>query len=271
MMRHVLAGDNLGLGTSRSIEIGRGWEHVFCTDQLLHLHSVSVKEVNFLFPLYLYDADHRQQSLLHNGKRGRSANLSREFVGACATAWSMKFEPGPNGDLKRTFGAEDVFHYIYAILHSPTYRARFAGFLKADFARVPLTRRPALVRRLCELGRRLVLTHLMRDRVPAIARYPEKGESRVDAIRYSEPGEVAPEGRIWINKEQYFDRVPPAVWGFTVGGYQVCRKWLTDRKGRRLSNDELTHFQAVVAALSETIRLSAEVDAAIKKCGGFPL
>ncbi len=271
VMRHMLAGPNIGLGTSRSIEIGRGWEHVFCTDQVLHLHGVSVKEINYLFPLYLYDADKGQQSLFYNGERGRWANLSTEFVRACEKAWSMRFEAGPTGDLKRTFGAEDVFHYIYAVLHSPTYRTRYAGFLRADFARVPITRRPALFRALCRLGRRLVDTHLMRVRLPAVTRYPVKGDSEVEAVRYSEPGEVAKEGRIWINKKQYFDRVPPRVWGHVIGGYQVCRKWLNDRKGQQLSYDDLTRFQAVVAAISETIRLSGEVDAAIKKSGGFPV
>jgi predicted helicase len=42
----------------------------------------------------------------------------------------MMFLPEGLGDLKKTFGPEDVFHYIYAVLHSPTYRGRYADFLK---------------------------------------------------------------------------------------------------------------------------------------------
>jgi Type ISP C-terminal specificity domain len=65
--------------------------------------------------------------------------------------------------------------------------------------------------------------------------------------------------------------VPPGVWAFHVGGYQVCQKWLKDRKGRQLTYDDLTHYRHIVSALSETIRLMAEIDEAIENCGGWPI
>jgi len=64
---------------------------------------------------------------------------------------------------------------------------------------------------------------------------------------------------------QYFEGVPPEVWNFHIGGYQVCEKWLKDRRGRTLSFDDLTHYQKIITALKETIRLMAEIDAAIPK------
>jgi len=70
-------------------------------------------------------------------------------------------------------------------------------------------------------------------------------------------------GRVYINKEQYFDGVPKNVWEFHIGGYQVCEKWLKDRKGRQLSNDDINHYQKIVVALNETIRLMKEIDDAI--------
>ena len=104
----------------------------------------------------------------------------------------------------------------------------------------------------------------------SIPTYPEGGTNIVEAIRYTEPfADVA--GRVWINKTQYFEGVAPAVWEFMVGGYQVCQKWLKDRKGRTLFYDDLAHYQKICAALSETIRLMTAIDKAIEERGGFPI
>ncbi len=91
-------------------------------------------------------------------------------------------------------------------------------------------------------------------------------------MRYSAPGEGgSDQGRVWINHEQYFEAVPPEVWNFHVGGYQVCQKWLKDRKGRKLTYDDLTHYQHIVSALNETIRLMLDIDAVIEAHGGWPI
>ncbi len=111
----------------------------------------------------------------------------------------------------------------------------------------------------------------MEQKAPAITRYPVKGDDTVEKVRYTAPGEGGEQGRVWINATQYFEGVPPEVWEFHVGGYQVCEKWLKDRKGRTLSYDDLTHYQQTVAALAETIRLMAAIDEAIEDHGGWPL
>ena len=76
--------------------------------------------------------------------------------------------------------------------------------------------------------------------------------------------------RVSINKTQYFEGVPLEVWNFHVGGYQVCEKWLKDRKGRNLTFDYIAHYQKIVVALKETIRLMKEIDEVIDKYGGWP-
>jgi hypothetical protein len=73
---------------------------------------------------------------------------------------------------------------------------------------------------------------------------------------------------VYISKTQYFEGVPKDVWEFHIGGYQVCEKWLKDRKGRQLSNDDLMHYQKIIVALKETIRLMREIDDLIP---GWPL
>jgi hypothetical protein len=55
-----------------------------------------------------------------------------------------------------------------------------------------------------------------------------------------------------------------------IGGYQVCAKWLKDRKGRVLSAADITHYHRIVTALHETIRLMAETDRTIDAHGGWP-
>jgi predicted helicase len=271
VMRHMLAGKNLALATTRSIEIGRGWEHVLCTKDLLQLHTVSLKEVNYLFPLYLYEgglwSDHSPTSTSIK----RSANLSTSFIEDAKARLDMTWVEDGKGDRQQTFGPEDVFSYLYAVFHSPTYRERYAEFLKIDFPRLPLTSNADLFRALCALGDELVRLHLLEGQIPAMTSYPVKGDDLVDTVQYTPPVPEKEPGRVWINKTQCFVGVPPEVWEFHVGGYQVCQKWLKDRKGRPLTHAEKEHYQKIITALAETIRLMAAIDEAIEEHGGWPI
>ena len=111
--------------------------------------------------------------------------------------------------------------------------------------------------------------------IPEYLRKIEKvlltGNATVEAVRYTEPGQGCDAGRVWINKTQYFEGVPPEIWTFHVGGYQVCQKWLKDRKGRQLTYDDITHYQRICAVLGKTIHLMAEIDRFIDAHGGWPL
>ncbi|RMF81964.1 MAG: hypothetical protein D6737_03365 [Chloroflexi bacterium] len=172
-------------------------------------------------------------------------------------------ESGPRGEV---FTPEDVFHYAYAVFHCPTYRERYAEFLKIDFPRLPLTSDVALFRALCEQGAALVDLHLMRS--PALAqlmtRFPVEGDNTVAARggypKYTPPPDDGNDGRVYINKTQYFEGVPPDVWDFHIGGYQVLSKWLKDRRGRVLDYQDLQHYQRIVVALHETMRIMQVID-----------
>jgi hypothetical protein len=219
------------------------------------------------------------------GTDGRVPNLDPRFVAEMEQKLGLKFVPEQPEAVSRkpsadsSFGPEDVFDYIYAIFHSPTYRKRYAEFLKNDFPRVPLTSDPKLFWKLVALGRELVALHLLESLEVDFLEttYPKKGSDVVENVRYVEPGvllaTVEPgahhsaksKGRVYVNSEQYFDGVKPEWWGFHIGGYQVLQKWLKDRKGRRLSNEDIVHYQRVVVAIKETIRLMFEIDKAIPK------
>ncbi|MGI9106563.1 MAG: type ISP restriction/modification enzyme, partial [Pyrinomonadaceae bacterium] len=215
----------------------------------------------------LFDADEPTDA-----PGGRRPNLAPEFVAELEQRLKMSFTSDGTGDLARTFGPEDVFAYMYAVFHSPTYRSRYSEFLKIDFPRLPLTSQAPLFRRLCAHGARLVALHLLEERAPALASFPIGGTNIVEQVRYTAPGEGGTsEGRVYVNREQYFANVAPEVWNFHVGGYQVANKWLKDRKGRTLAYDDLAHYGQTLAALAETIRLMSAIDADVAAHGGWPL
>jgi len=271
VMYHMLHGQNCAMHLCRQISL-QNWAHIFATNLITDDCYVSNKtsERGYILPLYLYPSESLNADLLADTSVIRKPNLSAKFIEDFAARLNMKFIPDGKGDRKKTFGPEDIFNYIYAVFHSPTYRNRYAEFLKMDFPRLPLTSNPELFRNLCSLGDELVLLHLMEKQGNKITSYPVAGDSAVETVRYTEPQNDT-KGRVWINTTQYFEDVPKNVWEFHVGGYQVCAKWLKDRKGRKLTYDDLTHYQQIVSALSETIVLMENIDAAITASGGWPI
>ena len=263
VMRHILAGENIGLTIGRAGQVinQAQWDIVFCTRNITEFNLFR-RGGNYLFPLYLYS---------RSGER--AANLTLPFISELTSCLAMTWLPDGRGDLMQTFGPEDVFAYLYAVLHSFTYRERYAQFLKRDFPRVPLTSNADLFRILCHLGSRLLSLHLLEQPVSPIATYSFEGNNIVETVRYDKDrsNETDSSGRIWINTTQYFAGIPSETWAFSVGGYQVCQKWLKDRRGRKLTDDELTHYLHILAALTETTFLIREIDEIIEEQGGFPL
>ncbi len=275
VMRHMLKGKNVGLITNR--QVNTDFQHVLCAKTITNDCTVSseTKERSYLFPLYLYP-DQNMKGLFDTdvpatGSIARHPNLSPVFISNISNKLGMQFIQDGKGDLQQTFGPEDVFNYMYAVFHSPTYRTRYAEFLKSDFLRLPLTSNADLFHELCKLGDRLVSLHLIEKTGPITTKYPVSGNNLVEKVEYTKPADKPEQGRVWINKTQYFEYVPPEVWEFHVGGYQVCHKWLKDRKGRTLSFDDTKHYQRVVAALAETIQLMDQIDETIEMGGGWPI
>jgi predicted helicase len=254
---HMLGGKNQALVTVRQVPEGV-YDHVLVTRHPVdNRATVSNKGTAFLMPLYLYDdAGHRRP------------NLATAFVDELASRIGMRFTA------ERTTGealsADDVFHYLYAVLSSPSYRARYADFLRADFARVPLPGSAAVFRDLRDAGERLSAVQLSERSAPAIARAPQRGSNVVEGVGYRPAGSHRATGAVAINSTQEFGDVPEAVWNFSIGGYRVCRKWLKDRKGRRLGEEDIAWYLSIVAIVAQTIREMAEIDAVIARHGGWP-
>ncbi len=257
VMNH-LQQNNLALLVMRRIRTF-DYCHFLVSDTLLGKDVVSTEDACYVLPLYLYTTPEESAgTLFAQTETTRRPNLSPAFIESFSQKLKLQFITDGQGDLKSTFGPEDVFYYAYAVFHSPTYRTRYAEFLKIDFPRLPLTGDKILFAKLVALGKELVEFHLLKTpKVDNfITTYPVPGGGLVDKVKYEND-------KVWINAEQYFGGVPAEVWNFKIGGYQVCDKWLKDRKGRLLSGEDVTHYQCVVVALKETIRLMSEVDKAI--------
>jgi len=268
VMRHMLNW-NIGLLAVRRIRTPTP-QHLLATTLVADKSAVSVKDNCSMFPLYVHLVPHEAEgSLFPTEEVTREPNLSPDFIAAVADKLLLDFVRDGKGDLENTFGPEDVFHYMYAVFHSPTYRERYAEFLKIDFPRLPLTSDLDLFRALAEKGEELVALHLMESpRLnDLITRFHGEDSNEVEKVRYAETSEERP-GRVYINKTQYFEGVEPDVWEFHIGGYQVLHKWLKDRKGRKLSFDDVYHYQKIVVALKETMRLMEEIDDLIP---GWPI
>jgi len=262
VMRHIQAGDNIALITSRMTK-GETYQHTLVSKTISEVILLSPKTSNnaFVFPLYLYPTAGEMQL----GGSHRRPNLKPEFIKAVSEKLRLEFVEDGKGDMERTFGPEDIIHYAYAIFHSSTYRTRYAEFLKIDFPRLPLTADKELFKALAGKGTELVALHLIESPLlnKLITRYPIDGSNTVEKVSYDDSSQ-----RVYINKTQYFEGVPLEVWNFHIGGYQVAHKWLKVRKGRMLIYDDLNHYQKVIVALKETIRLMAEIDTLIP---GWPI
>ena len=286
VMRHILARENVGLIFMRQVALHDAYSHFGVSQAIVDNRAFySNKGIMSFAPLYTYPSEQEvKQGLYRSGDR--EPNLSPKFVENLEKGLGLRFVNDGRGDLHETFGPEDVFHYIYAVFHSPTYRERYDQFLRADFPRVPLTDDVELFRALAGLGRQLTAVHLME--APSLNQaqvsFPVSGDNVIEKghPKYYGPGDTPPgerspveRGRTYISKNnrrsgkqgQYFEGIAPDVWEFRVGGYQPLNKWVKDRRGRTLSFEDLDHYRRIAAALRETIHLMDEIDRAIADSG----
>ncbi|HEY1348260.1 MAG TPA: type ISP restriction/modification enzyme [Ktedonobacteraceae bacterium] len=270
VMSHMISGKNIGLIATRQTRDRWG---VLATRGICGHKSLAAYDINSLFPLYLYP-ENKEKGLFENDALSldvRYPNLSPAFVAAVSNKLKMPFVKADSGDLQYTFGPEDVFYYMYAIFHSSTYQQRYAEFLSIDFPRLPLTSNTDLFRTLRNLGNRLSTFHLMEKTINAGLQFPISGTNMIEKIEYTCNANKPNQGRIWINKEQYFEGMLPEVWEFYVGGYQVCQRWLKDREGRLFTHKDFQDYQRIVSALTETIDLAKQINEVIEKYGGWPI
>lgn len=229
LMQNLLR-ENFALLTTRSFQAGNQFDRVFVSKRIVDIHAAS--DQTYVFPLYLYADD-----------GSRVPNLNKKIV----------------ADIEKIIGKitpEDIFDYIYAVLYSPSYREKYKEFLKIDFPRVPYPKDRKQFTTLIALGKELRELHLLESskvNIPITSYNVREGTDEVEKIMYKD-------GKVFINKDKYFGNVPDVAWNFWIGGYQPAQKWLKDRKGRTLTNEDIEHYQKMIVALMETSRVTKEID-----------
>lgn len=257
-MQHFLQEENVGLVIPK---INKEDNCFFVSNKIIAHKLCSAYDSNSIFPLYLYpenDSDMFDET-------SRKPNLDMKIVEKIAAGLGLTFTPEKE-DTNGTFAPIDILDYIYAVLHSPSYREKYKEFLKTDFPRIPYPENKETFWQLVKLGGEIRELHLLES--PAvqnrITEYPIARDNIITRNIGKGDWEIIDEekqlGRIWINDEQYFDHIPVTAWEFYIGGYQPAQKWLKDRKGRELTYDDISHYQKIIVALTETDRLMKEID-----------
>ena len=247
VMRNFLP-ENLALCVCR-IVTSPIWQHALVTDKITEKCYISNRgsESGHVFPLYLYP---NPEGL--GLETERSLNFKPAFLTALSEALELPQVAPFN--LPAGISPEEILAYIYAILYSPTYRERYYDFLKYDFPRIPLPQDIAQFQTLAALGQRLMDWHLLKDvQIPPMHRFEGEGDGIISRVRYAD-------GNVWINATQYFTDVPIEVWEYEIGAYQVCEKWLKDRRREALSYAEVRQYRAILVAIAETLRMMGKID-----------
>ncbi|HTO38441.1 MAG TPA: type ISP restriction/modification enzyme [Brumimicrobium sp.] len=265
VMQHFTLGKNIGLTLCKQFKTGDNYVHAFITNKVIESSYVSnrTSEITSTFPLYIYPETNGQQKIEQSNER--KPNLKAEIVNQIAEKIGLTFT-NEKENTQNTFSPIDILDYIYAVLHSPSYREKYKEFLKIDFPRVPYPKDATIFWQLVKLGGEIRQMHLLEsDKVEGyITSYPIGGDNKVTRkLTKNDIGYEAfddAKGRVWINDEQYFDNVPLVAWEFYIGGYQPAQKWLKDRKDRTLEFEDILHYQKIIVALTETDRLMKEID-----------
>jgi predicted helicase len=270
VMGHMLDG-NVAFLTHRP-QSPQEFTFSYCTEMIGDQCVVANKSAgggnSFQFPLYQF-SEARHLSMFDEKLEGKESNLSAACVEAFSKNLGLKFVNDGYGDFSTSFGPEDVFNYIYAITYSPGYRERYSAELRRDFLRFPITSDKSLFKVLASKGADLRALHLMRSNVSYVTNFPVAGTNQIDVVKFEcDPNGV---GRVHINKSQYFGNMPREVWEFEIGAYRMCEKWLKDRKGLNLTFDDLDHYQKMAASITQTIQVMADIETAIRQCGGWPI
>jgi len=242
VMHHMMK-ENLGLLTCRQ-QNKVGFQHNLVCEGLVEscLLSNQTREIDYIFPLYVYPHGLFSQG---KGSEKKEPNIKLEFIAILSKNYKKEILP------------EEIFYYIYSVLYSNIYRTKYSEFLKIDFPRIPFIKDYKLFKKMGEYGKRLVDMHLLKSKEldSPVVKCQGKGDKKVKKLRYDEK-----EKRVYFDQSQYFDGVTKELWRYQIGSYQICNKWLKDRKGRVLTLGDIKHYCKVVTAIKKTIEIQKEID-----------
>lgn len=227
---------------------------------------VSNKGIPYLYPLYILKNGVEKTFFGVTEPQAPYGNQKIENGYTKIENFKPEFRKFIDNKYKKHFTPEQILGYIYAILHSETYRTKYSEFLKSDFPRIPFTKDLTGFQNLSDMGFELIQKHLLKE-IPNDKNYKQigiyKGEGDNVVIKpdfRTEKTENEIRYKLYINKTQYFETVPEQVYNFYVGGYQVLDKYLKDRKNRTLTHDEIDNIENIVKVLTFTIKQMELID-----------
>jgi len=284
-MQHILHDKNAGLVFMRGFTGTEFFNQILISSHLIDINFYGYQ--SYLAPLYFY-------RIKTDKTEEKQINFKAEFVQMiekkfnCKLAFKVeeklffniyKKNEGHGSTEKPWLDPEmhqitseayidckEVLGYIYAVLHSPSYRTKYLEFLKIDFPRIPFDVSVDKFKRLAKIGQELIDAHLMK---PEFLSFKERlgevkkiGEPETDGVQnfivekvfYNEEKQ-----RLYFNKTCFFADVSPEVWNFKIGGYQVLDKYLKSRKDMDIS-EYLSHIQDIIKVLDFTIKKMSEID-----------
>lgn len=230
---------------------------ILVVNKIVDKTILSSKDNCTVFPLYIYKDNFGNEERIVNFNMELYEKIAEGLNYICCPDDYMLIDPMEGFD--GVLYPKDLFDYIYAVLHSPSYRERYKEFLKIDFPCIPYPTDGDMFRDLAEKGAELRKLHLMED-LPSKTGviFPVNGSLQVECLRWAD-------NRVFINNEQYFEGVPENAWNFYIGGYQPAQKWLKDRKGQTLSFEDVKHYGRIIYVLLQTERVMGEIDSIMLK------
>jgi predicted helicase len=240
IMNNFFNKENIGL------ELSRNGDFTFIGKNISDEHYIS--DNSFRFPLIIIDSDD-----IFNNRH--LINLNIEIINVISQKIRSVYTVTNKNNINE-FTALDILDFVYAALHCPTYREKYKEFLKIDFPRVPYPKDKNIFWSMVKLGGELRQIHLLESLSTENFRlsFPISGSNEM--LKKLE----LKDNKVYINQAQYFDGVTEVAWNFYIGGYQPAQKWLKDRKGRILTDEDVIHYQKIIVALTETDRIMKEID-----------
>ena len=241
-----LLGENLGFVTGRTNK-SPSCDHFFAVNMMAEVKCAERTTGSIVYPLYLYSRA--------AGKLIKSINMNKNIIKSFSNSLGLEFIPFREYDGKHTFGEKDIFYYMYAVLYSEKYRAKYSEFLKAEYPKIPYPTDILTFAKLRDIGQKLISLHIMENKLPSTegTSFVSDGYNVVEKLTFKNE-------RLYINKHSYFSNISENEWNYIIGGYQVMQRWYKDRKKQLLSEDEILTFLQIVEIIRLTRKLQKQID-----------
>ena len=238
-------GVNIGLCLTKVLKSGNSYYNCFVSNKMIDSCFVSnrTSEITYIFPLYTY-----------YDLTERHPNIKDDYISALEQVLSLKYNTNID-DISNheCFSALDIWDYIYSILNCSYYRKRYIEFLKIDFPRIPLPVNKESFIQLANCGAALRRLHTEKQSVGSSIEFCGCGDNTISHIKYCD-------NKVFINSEQYFANIYSQEWNFIIGAYNVSEKWLKDKKGRILTNENIDEYISNIEVIRKTICIREQID-----------